>query len=97
MRDVVPLYKTAEVRDVRRIGGGAGCGGEVRKKSGWGVSWTNSSLRHQRRLVDDCSPGRGEMAQDGGTKGGTFHGEMDRCSESQGWTAACSSTPERDR
>ena len=53
-----------------------------RKKSGWGVSWTTSqSFRHQRRPVEDCSPGRGEMAQDGGTRGGTFHGEMDLCSE----------------
>ena len=32
----------------------------------------------------------------GRTRGGTFHGEMDRCRESQGWTAACSSMPERD-
>ena len=30
------------------------------------------------------------IAQDGGTRGGTFHGEMDRCRESQGWTTACS-------
>ena len=37
------------------------------------------SVRHQRRLVDDCSPGRGGMAQDGGTRGGTCYGEMDRC------------------
>ena len=29
--------------------------------------------------------------QDGGTRGGTFHGEMDRCRDSQGWTTACSS------
>ena len=28
--------------------------------------------------------------------GGTFHGEMDRCRESQGWTMACSGMPERD-
>ena len=33
------------------------------------------------KLVDDCSPGRGGMAQDGGTRGGTFHGKMDRCTE----------------
>ena len=43
------------------------------------------------------SPGRGGMAQDGGTRGGTFHGEMDHCRrESRGWTTACSSMPERD-
>ena len=36
------------------------------------------------------------MAQNGGTRGETSHGEMDRCRESQGWTAACSGMPERD-
>ena len=36
------------------------------------------------------------MAQNGRTRGGTFHGEMDRCRESQGWTTACSGMPERD-
>ena len=30
------------------------------------------------------------MTQDGGTRGGTFHGETDRCREIQGWTTACS-------
>ena len=48
------------------------------------------SIRHQRRPMDDCSLGRGGMAQNGGTWGGTFHGEMDRCRESQPWTTACS-------
>ena len=40
------------------------------------------SFRYQCRSVspvDDCSPGRGGMAQDGGTRDGTFHGEMNRC------------------
>ena len=50
----------------------------------------------QRRPVDDGNPGRGEMAQDGGTKGGTLHSEMDRCRESQGWTTTCSGMPEHD-
>ena len=54
------------------------------------------SFRYQRRPVGDCSPERGGMAQDGATRGGTFHGEMDRCRESQGWTTACSSMLERD-
>ena len=49
------------------------------------------SFWHQRRPVDSCSPGRGGMPQDVGTKGGTFRGEMDRCRESQSWTTACSS------
>ena len=54
------------------------------------------SFRHQRRPVDDCSPGRGGKAQNGGSRAGTFHGKMDRCRESQGWTSACSGMPERD-
>ena len=54
------------------------------------------SFRYQRRPADDISRGRGEMTQDGGTRGGTFHGEMDSCRESQGWTTTCSSMPERD-
>ena len=54
------------------------------------------SFRHQRRSVDDCSPVRRGMAQNGETRDGTFRGEMDRCRESQGWTTACSGMPERD-
>ena len=54
------------------------------------------SFRYQRRLVNDCSPGRGDMAQDGGTRRGVFHGEIDRCRETQGKTTACSSMPGRD-
>ena len=37
-----------------------------------------------------------EMAQNSGTRDGTFHGEMDRCRGSQGWTTVCSRMPERD-
>ena len=36
------------------------------------------------------------MTQNGGTRGGTFHGEMDRWRESQGWTTSCSGMPELD-
>ena len=39
---------------------------------------------------------RGNVAKRQKTRGGTFHGEMDRCRESQGWTTACSGMPERD-
>ena len=41
------------------------------------------SFRHQRRPVDDCSPGRRGMAQNGRTRGETFHGKMDRCRKKQ--------------
>ena len=38
------------------------------------------SFRYQRRPVDNyCSPGRAGLTQDGGTRGATFHAEMDRC------------------
>ena len=36
------------------------------------------------------------MTQDGGTRGGTFNGQMYPCRESQGLTTACSGMPERD-
>ena len=36
------------------------------------------------------------MAQNGGTRGGTFDDELVRCRESQGWTTSCSRMPERD-
>ena len=73
-------YETAEERGVDRIGGGSWAAWGTRKKSGWGVSWTTSELSvYQRRLVDDCSPGRGGMSQNGATRGGKFHSKMDRC------------------
>ena len=63
--------------------------------SGWvALPRRPQSFRYQRRPVDDCSPGRGGMAKDDGTRGGTFHVEMDCCRESQGLTTACSSIPE---
>ena len=48
------------------------------------VVYTLQTYRCHRQLVDDCSPGRGGMAQDGETRGGTVHGEMGRCRESKG-------------
>ena len=53
--------------------GGAGCL-EGQEKECMGVfPGRPQSFRHQRRPVDNCRPGRGGMAQDGGTRGGTFH------------------------
>ena len=89
-------YETAKVRDVRRNGGGRGlCRGPGKRVDGV-FPGRSQSFRHQRRPVDDCSPERGGIAQNGRTRGGTFHGEMDRCRENQGWTTACSGMPERD-
>ena len=84
------------MRDVRRNGGGRGlCGGPGKRVDGVFPGRSQSS-RHQHRPVDDCSPERGGIAQNGRTRGGTFHGEMDRCRENQGWTTACGGMPERD-
>ena len=66
------------------------------KKSKWGVSWIPQSFRYQHRQVNDCSSEGGRMPHYSGTSGGTFHGEIDRWKESQGWTAARRSMPERD-
>ena len=55
-------YETAEVRDVRRNGGGRGlCGGPGKRVDGV-LPRRPQSFRYQRRPVDDCSPGRGGMA-----------------------------------
>ena len=89
-------YKTAEVRDVRENGGGRGLCGRPGKRVDGVFPGRPQSFRHQRRPVDDCSPGRGGMAQNGRTRGGTFHGKIDRCRKNQGWTTACSGMPKRD-
>ena len=54
------------------------------------------NFRHQCRPVDDCSPGREGMTQDGETRGGTFHDEMDRCRKSRSWNTASRGMSERD-
>ena len=70
------------------LGQKRGAGGRGEATAGEPV--LSTSLRGM--LSANCSTARGGMAQGGGT----FHSEMDRCRESQSWTAACSSTPERD-
>ena len=88
------------MRDVRRIDGGRGLREGPGKIMDGVFPGRPHSLRHQRRPVDDhyCSPGRGGTAEDGRTRAERFHGEIDRCRESQGWSTACSinSMPERD-
>ena len=84
------------MRDVRRIGGGRGLCGGPEKIADEVFPGRPESFRHQRRPVDDCSPGRGGMAQNGGTRGRTLHDEIDCFRESQGWTTTCSRMPERD-
>ena len=84
------------MRDVWRNGGGRGlCGGPGKRVDGV-FPGRPQSFRHRRRPVDNFNTGRGGLTQNGGTRGGKIHGEMDRCRGSHGWTTACSGTPERD-
>ena len=89
-------HETAEVCDVRRTIGARGLRGGAGKIVDGVFPGQPQSFRYKRRRVDDCNSGRGGIAQDGGTRGGTFHSEMDRCRESQGWTTACRNMSERD-
>ena len=84
------------MRDVRRNGEGRGLCGGVGRRVDWVFPGRPQSSWYQRRPVDDCSPGRGGMAQNGRTRGGIFHGRMDRCRKNQGCTTACSGMPECD-
>ena len=84
------------MRDVRRNVEGRGLCRGPRKRADGMFPGRPQSFRRQRRPVNDCSLGRGGMAQNGGTRGLTFNGEKDRCRESQGWTTARSGMPERD-
>ena len=61
-------YETTEVRDVQRIVGGRGLCGRPEKRVDGVFPGRSQSFRHQRRPVDDCSPGRGGMAQKGWIK-----------------------------
>ena len=75
--------------------GGTGCVWGQEKE--WrGVSWTTSELSASTPTGGRLQSRTGGMAQNGGTRGGTFHGKMDRCSGSQGLTTVCSRMPERD-
>ena len=71
------------MRDVRRTGGGRGLRGGQGKIEKGVFAGRPQSCPYQRRPVDDCRPGQGGMVQDGGTRGGTFHGEMDHCRETK--------------
>ena len=64
--------ETAEVRDARRIGGGRERRGGPGKRVDGVFPGRPQSFRHQRRPVDDRSPGRGEIAQDDRRRGGKF-------------------------
>ena len=85
------------MRDVRRNGEGRGlCGGHEKERMGCFPGRPQNS-RHQHRSVDDCSPGRGRMAQNGRTGGGIIYGEIDRCRESQAGLRHAVVCPNRER
>ena len=66
-------HETAELCDWR-TGGERGLRGGPGKRLDGMSPGRPQSFRYQRRLVDNCSPARrGGIAQDGGTRGGTFH------------------------
>ena len=85
------------MRDVRRTGRGHGLRrGEGRTNNESSVSWTTSELSVSTPTSERLQPMTRGMTQDGGTRGGTYHGEMVRCREIQDRTAGCSSSPKRD-
>ena len=56
-----------------RLVGGAGCaGGQEKKWAEYFLDDVRAFGRDQRRPVDDCSPGRGKMAQNGRTRAEHF-------------------------
>ena len=59
---------------------------EGSKKSEWGVSWTTSELSVSTPTSGRLQPRMRAVVQDGGTRGRTFHGEMDRCRKSRAGT-----------
>ena len=70
----------------------------TRKKSGWDFTWMTSEFSVSVPTSGRLQPrtkGHGAERQNK-VRGGTVHGEMDCCRESQGWTTACSRMPERD-
>ena len=73
----------------RELVGGAECMRGAGKRVDVMFPGRPRSFRYQRRLVDDCSPGRGEWRKTA-EQGAERYGEMDHCRESQGWTTVCS-------
>ena len=62
------------MRDVRRTSGGRGLRGGPGKIVGVISSGRPHNIWYRYRPMGKWSPGRGGMAQDGETRGGTFHG-----------------------
>ena len=82
--------------DVRSIDGGRGLCEGPGKIGDRVVSLTTSKLSTSTptsRRLQPRTRGNGAIRRN---KGGTFHGKIDRCRESQGWTTACRRMRERD-
>ena len=67
------------------VGGGGLCGGAGKIVDG-AFPGPTSELSASTPTSGRLRPGRGGMAQNGRTRGGTFHGKMSRCRKNQGWT-----------
>ena len=67
-----------------------------KKNNRWGVSSTTSELSASKPTSGRLQPRNRGNDEGRRNKGRNVHGEMDRCRESQGWTTACRSMPERD-
>ena len=70
--------------------GGAGCVRDQEKE------WKGCFRDDLRAFGINADQWTTTAAQGEGMNGRTFHGEMNIYRESQGWTTACSSMPERD-
>ena len=71
--------------------GELGVGGHEKKWMGCFLNDLRAFVINANQWTTAAAQGEGGKAQDDGTRGGTFHGEMDRCRESHDWTTACSS------
>ena len=89
-------YETAKGRDIRRTSGGRGLREGAGKRVDEVFPGRPLELPAPTSTSGRLQPRTRGVVQDGRTRCGTFHGEMNRCRESQGWTTACSSIPERD-
>ena len=95
MRD---LWRAWRIRDSRsllfgELVGGTGCVGGQEKE--W-MECVLDGLRACGINADQKTTAAQGMTQNNGTRDGTFHDQIDRCSGSQGWTTACSRMRERD-
>ena len=81
------------------VGGACCVGGQEKEcmgclKNSWMTSELSASTPTSSGRLQPRTRGNG--AERGKTRGGTFHGKMNRCRKNQGWITICSGMPERD-